>query len=126
MKLQRKNPCSGPPADVTAPLYVTDFDWILSIFNLTCLVIGYKLKSNSLIVEFVTQATRKSKFGNLTNFNTIFIVTRFTFTGLLRHIKFLTLIRCYEAETREITLRPEEIRYFFNVQLHSLGMKQNI
>jgi hypothetical protein len=47
--------------------------------------------------------------------------------GLFRYIKILTSIRDYEAETREITLRPKGIRrYFFGVQLHSLQVKQNI
>jgi hypothetical protein len=40
--------------------------------------------------------------------------------GLFRYIKILTLIRGWDAETREITLRPTGIRrYFFGVQLHS-------
>jgi hypothetical protein len=47
--------------------------------------------------------------------------------GLFRYIKFLTLIRGCEAETRELTLRTKGIRrYFFGAQLHSLEVKQNI
>jgi hypothetical protein len=38
-----------------------------------------------------------------------------------RYIKRLTSIRGWDAETREITLRPKGIRrYFFGVQLHSI------
>jgi hypothetical protein len=41
--------------------------------------------------------------------------------GLFRYIKILTSIRGWDAETREITLRPKGIRrYFFGVQLHSI------
>jgi hypothetical protein len=41
--------------------------------------------------------------------------------SLFRYIKILTSIRGWDAETREITLRPKGIRrYFFGVQLHSI------
>jgi hypothetical protein len=41
--------------------------------------------------------------------------------GLFRYIEILTSIRGWDAETREITLRPKGIgRYFFDVQLHSI------
>jgi hypothetical protein len=41
--------------------------------------------------------------------------------GLFRYIKILTSIRGWDAETREITLRPKGIRrYFFGVQLHNI------